>query len=328
MTRPGEFTLIETYLKPLAPSPGAFALADDAACLPELPSGETWVVTQDALCEGVHFLPSDPPDLIARKALRVNLSDLVAKGAQPICYFLTLGLPPDWSPSWMEAFANGLATDQKHFNVCLMGGDTIRMPQGIMLSITAMGSVPVGQIVRRDTARAGEALYVTGTIGDAALGLLCLSRQKSPLLPPEHARKLIRRYHLPEPRKDLCDGVRTCASAALDISDGFLADLMHVLRASGLGAVLFCDQIPLSEAAGFWVTHDPSLFETCLTGGDDYEILLSIAPEQVSAFEARARAAGVRVTRVGRLTAKTSVEAQGRLARFLPKGGRLGYTHF
>src|SRR5438309_1380708 len=215
----GEDSLIARYFRPFATDPGAFDLNDDAAALK--PSGDDIVVTTDAIVEGVHFLPDDPPDTIARKALRVNLSDLAAKGAKPLGFVLTLGLPKART-DWLKAFAGGLGKDADAFACPLLGGDTVKTSGPLFISITAFGAVPCGAMVQRRGAKPGDRLLVTGTIGDAALGLALRRRRPSSRwrLDRSAAKYLMQRYLLPNPRNALATAVRQHAHAAIDVSDG------------------------------------------------------------------------------------------------------------
>ena len=274
--RPGEEALIARFFAPLATDPGALGLLDDAATL-SLPQGEELVVTTDALVSGGHFFPNDPPDLVARKALRVNLSDLAAKGARPRGYLLTLALPDDWTVEWLEAFARGLREDQEAFGFPLLGGDTTRAMGPLVISVTALGTVPAGRAIRRTGARPGDVVAVSGTIGDGALGCRLLYEPSLGAgLPREHLAALHARYRLPLPRTGLIELLRAVAHAAMDVSDGLVGDLAKLCLASGVAAEIEADAVPLSAAAGALIALKPALFEAALTGGDDYEILAAL----------------------------------------------------
>ena len=308
MTRLSEDDLIARYFAPLALHPGAHGLKDDAAVLSPLP-GQSLVVTTDALVAGVHFLPDDEPGLIARKGLRVNLSDLAAKGAVPHGFLLTLALPGDWTQDWLAAFAAGLAQDAADFAFPLIGGDTVRTPGPLMLSVTAFGLVSGTSVPRRTGARPGQGLYVTGTIGDGALGLLCRTGRDDDFragLSAAEREALIGRYLLPQPRVALADPVKRFAAAAMDISDGFVGDLTKLLQASQVSAEVSLDAVPLSPAACAAIAASPARLETALTGGDDYELLLAIPPQDEAAFENAAAEAGIAVVGVGRVHAGTA----------------------
>ncbi|HWJ76000.1 MAG TPA: thiamine-phosphate kinase [Kaistia sp.] len=300
--RPGEFDLIARYLRPLADDPAALNLTDDAAAFTP-PPGADLVLTKDMVAAGIHFFPDDPPASIARKALRVNLSDLAAKGARPVGYLLGLALPADWTTDWMADFAAGLAADQQAFGITLLGGDTVKAPGGLTLSITAIGAVPSGMMVRRAGARVGDVLIVSGTIGDAALGLRLRLGTIDGALAGEGAAHLLDRYLHPQPRTVLADAVLRHASAALDISDGLVGDLGHMLKASGVGARIEAARLPLSAGARALVAAEPSALASVLSGGDDYEILASVPRDHVEAYRLAADAAGIAVTAIGEILA-------------------------
>lgn len=271
--RYSEDELIDRLFAPLA-GPAGLGLRDDAALLPAC--GEPLVATVDMLVAGVHFFADDPPALIAKKALRVNLSDLAAKGAAPVGFLLSLALPPDWNNDWLAAFAGGLAEDAALYAAPLVGGDTTATPGPLAISLTALGRTP--RFVPRTGARAGEAVFVSGTIGDAALGL-ALRRDPAlaDRLSPGARDFLLDRYLLPRPRLDLIGTLRESASAAMDISDGLAGDLAKLCRVSGASALIEAPLVPLSAAAREAIRLSPSLLETALTGGDDYEILFTAA---------------------------------------------------
>ena len=302
MPRPSEDELIARYLAPLA-GPGGFGLRDDAA-IATPPPGHDLVVTKDMLVAGVHFFPDDPPDAIARKALRVNLSDLAAKGAEPSGILLGLALPHDWTEPWLAGFVAGLAEDCRTFACPVLGGDTVGMPGPLTLSITAFGTVPAGRMVPRTGARAGDAIYVSGTIGDAVLGLYLRwnrpeDRAWIDQLAPEHREALLVRHLCPQPRLALRVALRDHARCAMDVSDGFLGDLAKMLRLEGLGASLAAADVPLSPAVRAAVALEPRLLAKALSGGDDYEIIACASPDQACGFATAAGQAGVPVTCVG-----------------------------
>jgi thiamine-monophosphate kinase len=328
LPRPSEDALIARYFAPLATHAGADGLRDDAALFVP-PSGGSLVLTADALVAGVHFLPDDPPEMIARKALRVNLSDLAAKGARPAAFLLALALPPDWEEDWLAAFAKGLGEDCATFGTSLIGGDTVGTPGPVTVVVTALGLVPGHEIPRRKGARPGDGLYVSGTIGDGALGLL-VGRGDDRLIgaPQAEAQFLLSRYRLPEPRLALAPAVLAHASAAMDVSDGLVGDLAKLLAASGASAEVELEAIPLSDPVRLAVAADPELHDVALTGGDDYEILCAVPPSESAAFEAMAAASGVPVARIGVVAsgAKPTVflDATGH-ARHFERGS---FSHF
>lgn len=291
---PPEFTLIARHFLPLA-GEGALALSDDAALLAP-PPGRHLVLAADAMVEGVHYLPDDPPETIGRKLLRVNLSDLAAMGAEPLAYLMTTALPRGTPEAWLEGFAFGLAEDQRGFGLHVLGGDTVAIPGPACLSLTIIGTVPPGEALRRAGARPGDDLWVSGTIGDGALGLAVLQGR---LPPDEH---LARRYRLPEPRLALGMALRGLAHAAMDVSDGLVQDLGHLCRAGGLAARLDLAALPLSPPASALVRGDPSWLPRLATGGDDYELLFAAAPEDAGRIQALSRATGTAVTPIGRFT--------------------------
>ena len=323
-----EDSLIARYFKPLATEPGAFGLIDDAAVLKA--QGEDIVVTTDAVVEGVHFLADDPPDSIARKALRVNLSDLAAKGATPAGFVLTLALRTA-DDAWLTPFAHGLGEDAVHFGCPLLGGDTVSTPGPLMISITAFGRVPAGRMVHRSGAKPGDRVVVTGTIGDAALGLDILKGGKVAVALADGAaarEALVGRYRLPQPRNALAKVVRDHAGAAMDVSDGLAGDLAKLCAASGVSAVIDAQSIPLSAAAAALIARGTVGIAAIVSGGDDYEILCAIPENRFEAFAQAALAAGVAVTSIGAVVAGDSVprflDAQG---RDIPLK-RLSYSHF
>jgi thiamine-monophosphate kinase len=316
-SRPGEDDLIARYFAPLA-GHGAYALKDDAACLTP-PPGSDIVLTVDGLVAGVHFFADDAPGAIARKALRVNLSDLAAKGARPLGFLLTLALPPDWTEAWLAEFALGLGDDAAHHGCPLLGGDTVKTPGPLTLSITAFGACETGRMVLRTGARAGDWLYVSGTIGDAALGLQ-LRLGKVPALSEAARAHLLDRYLLPRPRLALAPVLAAHANGGMDVSDGLVGDISKMLRASGIGGAIDLSRLPLSAAAADAIAADPKLFEIAATGGDDYELLATVPPAAAEAFEKAASAAGVAVTRIGFARA-------GEGTRFLRDGREIGFRH-
>ena len=300
--RPGEDELIARHFAPLA-GPGGLDLKDDAACITP-PAGRDLVLTVDAVVAGVHFFPEDPPDAIAWKALAVNLSDLAAKGADPVGYLLTIALPPDWSDGWLADFAAGLGASAAAGGCVLLGGDTVKTPGPLTVSITAIGSVPAGRMVRRTGARPGDRIVVTGAIGDSALGLKARLDPLAPWLTAVGAGRahLLDRYLRPRPRGALAAALREHASGGMDVSDGFVGDITKMMRASGCGARVDIGRIPLSAPALDAVAAEPGLLAAALTGGDDYEIIASVAPAELEALLTGAAAAGVPLAEVGEVT--------------------------
>ena len=300
-----EDRLIARYFRPLATHPGALGLADDAAILVP-PPGCDLVLKADAIIGGVHFFADDPAGAVGRKALRVNLSDLAAKGAKPVGFLLSLALPAGTPDAWLADFADGLRADAQFYGCPLLGGDTDRTPGPVMVSIAAFGTVPHGSMVRRSGAKPGDCVFVSGTIGDAALGVK-LRREPALAaryqLEPRERDHLLARYLIPEPRVDLSEQIRLQASAAMDVSDGLAGDLAKLCAASGVSADVEIEQVPLSDAARRVVAVDEHARELAVTGGDDYEVVCTIAAENREAFRAAALASGVAVTEIGRIVA-------------------------
>lgn len=312
---PAEFALIARHFRPLA-GPGALGLGDDAAVFAP-PPGRELVVAADAMVAGVHFLPADPPDLVARKLLRTNLSDLAAMGAAPLGYLMTVSAPRSTPESFFAAFAAGLAADQAEFGLALLGGDTTSTPGPVSLSLTILGTVAPGRALRRNGARPGDGLWVSGTIGDGALGLLAA---RGEIADPDGF--LAGRYHLPRPRLALGAAAAGLAHAAMDVSDGLVQDTGHLCRGAGLSAVIEAGQVPLSGPA-----RAAGRLELCLTGGDDYELLFAV-PEAAEAALCAAAATRGGLTRIGRfVSGPPQVRVLG------PDGtplalGRPGWSHF
>ncbi|GHD47621.1 thiamine-monophosphate kinase [Thalassobaculum fulvum] len=329
----GEFERIDRFFAPLSQGAGgAFGLTDDAALLPEAADGSAWVVTVDALVAGVHFLPDDPPDLVARKALRVNLSDLAAMGAVPYGYTLALALPkglPD-PESWLEGFARGLRADQDRYGIHLLGGDSVSTPGPVTLSITAFGSVARGGELRRSGASVGDDLWVSGTIGDAALGLGVL--QGTLRVSAADAEILADRYRLPEPRVALGPALVGLATAGLDVSDGLVQDAGHIAERSGVALRIEAAAVPLSPAVRRCIdSSDPLRHDALsgvLTGGDDYELLFAAPPASRDRVSEAAAAAGVQVTRIGRVEDGRGVRVMAEDGRPLQGLERGGWNHF
>ncbi|HEV7259361.1 MAG TPA: thiamine-phosphate kinase [Bosea sp. (in: a-proteobacteria)] len=326
--RPGEFELIARHFAPIA-GPGGLGLLDDAGLLRPA-RGYEIVVTTDALVAGVHFFPDDPPASIARKALAVNLSDLAAKGAKPEGFVLSLALPKGWQEAWLKGFASGLAAIAAEGGCPLIGGDTVSTPGPLTLSVTAFGSVPAGRMVLRSGAKPGDLVLVSGTIGDGALGLKAHGPDKpgwvSGLADRQRA-FLADRYLHPQPRLALAAALQGHASAAMDVSDGLVGDLAKLLKASGVGAEIDLDAVPLSAAARAAIMADPALAELAWTGGDDYEILFTASEREYPALAAAAEAAGIVLSRIGLVTDAAGVATyrEGGKARSFAQGS---FAHF
>ncbi|MBS7699487.1 MULTISPECIES: thiamine-phosphate kinase [unclassified Chelatococcus] len=329
-----EDELIARFFAPLAGA-GGLGLRDDAAHIAP-PAGADIVMTVDALVAGVHFFADDPAGAIARKALRVNLSDLAAKGAAPLGFLLTFAMPSPWPDhlaplnDWLSAFARELGEDAETYGCPLLGGDTVKTPGPLTLSLTAFGQVPAGKMVARTAARPGDLIAVTGTIGDAALGLRCRTEANASWttsLEPAHREFLARRYLLPEPRSAVAEILRTHGHAGMDVSDGLIGDLEKMMRVSGVSARVALDAVPLSEAACHAIAADPSLFETAMTGGDDYEILLTATPAATERLKAEAMTAGVAISVIGEVLAGTDDVAFSRGEAAITFSRR-SYSHF
>lgn len=314
-----EFGIIARHFAPLAGA-GAFALTDDAGVIAARP-GFDLVVTTDTVTEGVDFLAFDPADSVAKKALRVNLSDLAAKGAMPAHYLLNLTLPHSIGDDWLAAFAAGLARDQSRYGVTLLGGDTSAGEGPLSIAVTAFGFVPQGGMIRRSGARAGEAVYVTGDIGMSAGGLAVFKREKHALAEADRD-ALVARYRVPEPPV----GLALCglAGASVDVSDGLMADLGHVAAASGVAIDVDAGALPIPACLKDW--WGAGVFARAATGGDDYQIAFTADPAREAELHAAARASGTRITRIGQVRA-------GQGAHLLHGGAEIalprpGYRHF
>jgi len=319
-----EFERIARFFAPLA-APQALGLLDDVALI-DGPTGEQYVLKTDAIVEGVHFLPDDPPAQVAQKLLRVNLSDLAAKGATPFGYLLTTALPAARDEAWLEAFAAGLAADQKTYGIGLLGGDSVATPGPVTLSVAAIGRIAAGRAVLRRGARAGDRIFVSGTLGDAALGVIAAKGGDLGIAPAERD-FLIDRFRLPQPRVALGPRLVGLATAMMDISDGLVADLGHICGVSAVAGLVEAERLPLSPAARAALARDPDRLASVLGGGDDYELLFTAPAAAEAQFLTFARETGVPITAIGRIEA-------GQGVRVTDKDGRdiavkvAGYEHF
>ncbi|MGH6865490.1 MAG: thiamine-phosphate kinase [Methyloceanibacter sp.] len=325
---PGEFELIARFFAPLATDTAALGLRDDAAVL-MVSEGHELVVTCDTLVEGVHFLKDDPPDSIGHKALAINLSDLAAKGARPCAYLLSLALPAETRPAWLDGFAAGLRGMQESCGIALIGGDTTASPGPLIITITALGLVGHGHAVLRLGAKPGDKLYVSGTIGDAYLGLRLLKDARlgrTWRLSKEDAGYLIDRYRRPGVRNDLILLVRNFAQAAIDVSDGLVLDVEKLCEVSHIGAVIEAERAPLSAAARKVLNAEPALRAEIITAGDDYEVVAAIPENSAAAFESEAEAKGARFSLIGVLVSPeegvTVIDGAGRPLKLKRKGFR------
>lgn len=318
----GEFGFIRTRLAPLTRGhAGALDLSDDAALL-DPPPGCQIVIASDMLVAGVHFLDTDPPEVAAERAVRSNLSDLAAIGAAPLGYLSSIAWPQDVTTAWRDGFIAGLAAAQDAFGLSLLGGDTTAGPGPLTISLTMLGQVPAGAALLRRGARPGEDVWVSGTIGDAMLGLAIARGDMA------GDAFLLERYRRPTPRLDLGIGLRGLATACLDVSDGLMADAGHIAEVSGVRLELETALVPLSLPARNWLASEPaSGLIQLATGGDDYELLFCAPAAQRAAIAALAKPCGVPLSRIGRVR-------QGQGAVLLGAGGRAldtgagGFTHF
>ena len=322
----GEFDLIERFFRPLSrAAPGAFALRNDGALLTP-PAGASLVVTKDLMVAGVHYPEGEEPSTVARRLLRVNLSDLAAMGAAATAYALGLALPEDIADVWVEAFAAGLARDQEAFGVALIGGDTVATKGPAVLSLTAFGTVAGDACLTRAGAGEGDDIYVSGTVGDATLGLRAVRGELANLTPEDHA-ALAERFRLPVPRLALGAALVGLATCAIDVSDGLVADLGHLCEESGVAARINADAVPLSAAVRRAVDEGEAAIADLMTGGDDYELLFCAPPAERGAIEAIGRRLELAVSRIGTIEhgqAVTVVDADGQPLAL----GRTGYQHF
>ncbi len=313
-----ERDIIASLLAPLATCNGSDGLLNDAACL-SVPYQHQMVVTTDMLVEGVHFLSAADPYVIACKALGANLSDLAAMGAVPHSYQLAVSLSPACDTVWLQAFCQGLKDMQTQHCISLSGGDTTYTPYPyITISITAYGTVPQGQALSRTGANIGDDIYVTGSLGDAAIGLHLL--QHKPDFPETLSALATQRYWHPSPRLQEGVALRGVASACMDISDGLLTDCRKLCAASHTGAAIAFDALPLSPVGQYVKAHHPSLYADCVSAGDDYELLFTIPPH------CPAPDMSCDVTRIGHMTDSREVrllDAQGNIVEL----SHTGYEH-
>ena len=320
-----EFDLIKNYLSPLAPSGApAFGLQNDAAVFsPD--DGKELVFTKDTLVSGVHFFADGPPELIAKKAVRVNLSDLASMGAEPTGYLLSLALPKDNFDfeNWVSSFTTGLCEDQKEFGWSLWGGDTVSTSGPIVISVTAIGQIDKGLVVGRNNAKVGDAIYVSGDLGDAA-AYLQLTNDKSRANDLDYFKN---RYWMPSPRLALGRELSSLVSSMMDLSDGLMGDLSHICAHSNVGAVITEAKIPISACFGnlLETKKDYSHLKWC--GGDDYELLFTLPEyheEKISTLESKL---GVKLTKIGEVTSGCeAVLLDDEGIRVIPE--RVGFRHF
>jgi thiamine-monophosphate kinase len=332
----GEFDIISRLFKPLSRGyEGALALQDDAAILPPLDDYER-IITTDCVISGVHFRTDDPPGSVAARALGVNVSDLAAMGAIPEAYTLALAIAHGTSTHWLESFAQHLSEMQSRYEITLIGGDTVSTPGPLSITITAIGQLPMGTALKRSTAKPGDDIYVSGTIGDGALGLkvgLDIDQPEIPGISKKSAEFLLNRFQYPQARLKLGQALRQSGlvHGCCDISDGLIADLGHICLTSGCGGEINVDLVPLSEAVQEVVQHDPAFFQTALTGGDDYELIFTVPPDQSDAIDAIAQDTAVKITRIGHMTGPENdlneVILNGKNAQLLSNSNGTGYIH-
>jgi thiamine-monophosphate kinase len=323
--RLGEFERIARFFAPLA-GPGALDLKDDVALI-DGPGGEQYVLTTDTIIEGLDFFPDDPPFQVAQKLLRVNLSDLAAKGATPFGYLLTTALPKTRGEAWLNEFSQGLAADQKEFGCVLLGGDSSAMPGPTTLTAAMLGKLARGKAILRGGAGQGDVVYVSGTLGDAALGLAVRKGEIGERLDEAARDYLVDRYRRPQPRLALGQKLAGIATAMIDVSDGFLADLGHLCAASKLATSIPAHKLPLSPAARMAIASNPKLNNAVISGGDDYELLFTAPPSRARDLDRAIRDAGIAVVALGSM-------ARGEGATLLGEHGQpmkiehAGYAHF
>jgi len=321
----GEFELIAEVFRPLAVASGALGLNDDAALVRPDP-GHELVVTVDGIVAGVHFLPEDPPADVGRKLLRVNLSDLAAMGARPLGYVLVTMLTEAAREGWIDDFAAGLRADQDEFGIVLLGGDTVATPGPLAFTLTALGQARPAAVLLRSGARPGDGVYVSGTLGDASLGLRVL-RGALAHLGGAAQEYLIARYRIPLPRVALGRRLGHIASAAIDVSDGLIADLGHVCETSGVAAEIAVADLPLSAAAREALGSEPALLAEVLGGGDDYELLFTVPPAAAAAVPGIAADLALPLTRIGAVRSGAGVTLRDQHGRIV-EPGRAGFAHF
>jgi thiamine-monophosphate kinase len=330
MTKPttpplGEFERIARFFAPLA-GPEALNLQDDVALI-DGPTGEQYALTTDTIIEGVDYFPDDPPFQVAQKLLRVNLSDIAAKGATPFGYLLTTALPASHGDAWLEPFTQGLAADQKEFGVMLLGGDSSGTPGPATLTLALLGKVARGKAVLRSTAQEGDQIFVSGTLGDSALGLAVRKGALGQALTNAERDYLVDRYRLPRPRVALGPRLVGIAHAMIDISDGLLGDLEHICAASRLRGVVHQPRLPMSPAAQRAIAANPRLNIAVTGGGDDYELLFTAPAEAADAIAQASASVGVPVTAIGAVERGEGIallDAAGQALKVEQKG----YAHF
>lgn len=317
-----EFSFIEKYLQPLTfGKADALNLKDDAAIIPNKPGYDT-VITKDAIAEGTHFFKGDDPAKLARKLVRVNISDLAAKGATPYCCFLALALPKNTTEAWLKAFASGLHDDFKEFGCFLGGGDTVVHDGPLVLTLTAIGHAPHGKAILRNGAAAEEIIFITGTIGDSYLGLQHIKNSGN----LSGGEKYTERYYIPQPRLSVGLQLHNIASACIDVSDGLIADITHICECSKIGAELELGKIPLSPIGKEAANFDKNFLLKAITGGDDYELLFTAPVGNIDKITKISHETGVPITQIGKITAGNKVDVLDESGNFVEVKNS-GYKH-
>ncbi len=332
----GEFDLISRLFEPLSRShKGALGLQDDAAILP-LREGDERIITTDCVISGVHFHPDDPPQSVAARALGVNVSDLAAMGATPEAYTMSIAIPHGTTTHWLEQYAGHLSQVQDSYHISLIGGDTVSTPGPLSITITAIGHVPVGSALKRSAAKPGDNIYVSGSIGDGALGLKVgpdVTHPDMAGISEASAKFLLNRFRYPQARIILGQALRQSGliHGCCDISDGLIADLGHICKASGCHAEIDVDLVPLSQAVQSAVKHDPALLQTILTGGDDYELIFTVPVEHKHAIDALIHTTATPISRIGRMISaqdgQNPVILTGQNSQILSETIQAGFTH-
>lgn len=320
-----EFNIIKKYLAPLAgPGAPAFSLSNDAAQYSPPPDKDL-VFTKDTLVADVHFFSNDNPSLIAQKALRVNLSDLASMAAEPVGYLLSLALPKQNfdREKWVEKFAKGLKKDQDQYGWKLWGGDTVSTAGPITISVTAVGLVKKGLTICRSTAKPGDAIYVSGTLGDAAAGLEIIKQNFDKF----EYKDLINSYYLPQPRLKIASELAKLVTSMMDISDGLLGDLHHICKSSSVGAEVFAKNIPISTALNNFLKTKKKYINLTLSGGDDYELLFTLPYENEDKIANISNENGILLTKIGNITSGKKIKLLGADGNEINAEIK-GYRHF
>ncbi len=316
---PDEFDIIENFFRPLA-CPEGLDLMDDAACLPAR-AGFDQVISTDVLVAGTHFFEHDDPYLLAFKALSVNVSDIAAKGGRTAYYMLGLSMPSDISKEWLLSFSKGLGNAQKHYSISLIGGDTTKTAGPITLSITVIGYVPSGQMIKRSNAKVGDSVYVTGCLGDAALGLKLILENNYDFS------SLLERYYKPVAQHKVGPALIDYASSSADVSDGLIADLGHICKASNVGALLHENVLPISADATACLKRYGKYTNLVWSGGDDYEIVFTATREKHDKIEKLSTNLNTKITCIGEITSSKSIQLVDKFNKVIDTSYQ-GFQHF